>query len=189
MPWLLGGTERRVGGKVFKRGAGTRRGKGGEAGRVTRACGWQTRCKEKQERWSEEIRAVRSRETARPEGDHSSRACETGKKREAGSDIQTELACWRSERRRDTGKEGGGGRGSGRGRIWMCETNVDWSHRQLMVLEHRRRRGGIGELETRREQESSAEWSAVVPPDQTMMGLYYPALLPVSCLLKARCCL
>uniref|UniRef100_A0AAV2KKX4 RNA binding protein fox-1 homolog 2 n=1 Tax=Knipowitschia caucasica TaxID=637954 RepID=A0AAV2KKX4_KNICA len=49
-----------------------------------------------------------------------------------------------------------------------------------MVLEHRhRRRGGAGELDTHREPESSAQW-AVVPPEQTMMGLYYPALLPGS---------
>ncbi|XP_033827431.1 RNA binding protein fox-1 homolog 2-like isoform X5 [Periophthalmus magnuspinnatus] len=49
-----------------------------------------------------------------------------------------------------------------------------------MVLEHRhRRRGGAGELDTHREPESSAQWT-VVPPEQTMMGLYYPALLPGS---------
>ncbi|XP_022052669.1 RNA binding protein fox-1 homolog 2-like isoform X3 [Acanthochromis polyacanthus] len=53
-----------------------------------------------------------------------------------------------------------------------------------MVLEHRHKRGGIGgereaqkEGEWRREVES---WSAVVPLDQTMMGLYYPAMLPGS---------
>lgn len=48
-----------------------------------------------------------------------------------------------------------------------------------MVLEHGQRRGGTGGgLETEREGES---WTAaVVPVDQTMMGLYYPAMLPVS---------
>ncbi|XP_023126376.2 RNA binding protein fox-1 homolog 2-like isoform X4 [Amphiprion ocellaris] len=47
-----------------------------------------------------------------------------------------------------------------------------------MVLEHRPKRGGIGgEREWRRKVESS---SAVVPLDQTMMGLYYPAVLPGS---------
>ncbi|XP_072299817.1 RNA binding protein fox-1 homolog 3-like isoform X5 [Eucyclogobius newberryi] len=49
-----------------------------------------------------------------------------------------------------------------------------------MVLEHRHRRtGGAGELDMHREPEGSAQW-AVVPPEQTMMGLYYPALLPGS---------
>ncbi|TKS91530.1 RNA binding protein fox-1 -like protein 2 [Collichthys lucidus] len=48
-----------------------------------------------------------------------------------------------------------------------------------MVLEHGQRRGGTGGgLETEREGES---WTAaVVPVDQTMMGLYYPAMLPGS---------
>ncbi|XP_023272155.1 RNA binding protein fox-1 homolog 2-like isoform X3 [Seriola lalandi dorsalis] len=70
----------------------------------------------------------------------------------------------------------------------MCETDVDCSHRQLMVLEHRQRRGGTGgeiEVETQREGEQRRDekvesWSAVVPLDQTMMGLYYQAMLPGS---------
>ncbi|XP_014907706.1 RNA binding protein fox-1 homolog 2-like isoform X2 [Poecilia latipinna] len=57
-----------------------------------------------------------------------------------------------------------------------------------MVLGHRRRRGGGirgGREETQREGEGGSagiveSWSAVVPVDQTMMGLYYPALLPGS---------
>ncbi|MED6253978.1 hypothetical protein ATANTOWER_010890 [Ataeniobius toweri] len=56
-----------------------------------------------------------------------------------------------------------------------------------MVLGHRRRRGGgiRGGQETQREGEGEStgiveSWSAVVPLDQTMMGLYYPALLPGS---------
>ncbi|XP_008413712.1 RNA binding protein fox-1 homolog 2-like isoform X3 [Poecilia reticulata] len=58
-----------------------------------------------------------------------------------------------------------------------------------MVLGHRRRRGGGirggGGEETQREGEGGSagiveSWSAVVPVDQTMMGLYYPALLPGS---------
>ncbi|XP_042249783.1 RNA binding protein fox-1 homolog 2-like isoform X4 [Thunnus maccoyii] len=55
-----------------------------------------------------------------------------------------------------------------------------------MVLEHRQRRGGTGgEIEThieeeRRRNEKVECWSAVVPQDQTMMGLYYPAMLPGS---------
>ncbi|XP_076607858.1 RNA binding protein fox-1 homolog 2-like isoform X3 [Chaetodon auriga] len=56
-----------------------------------------------------------------------------------------------------------------------------------MVLEHRQRRGGTGgEIETQREGERRRNgkvegWSAaVVPLDQTMMGLYYPAMLPGS---------
>lgn len=48
-----------------------------------------------------------------------------------------------------------------------------------MVLEHRHKRRGGGELDTHREVENSAHW-ALLPPEQTMMGLYYPALLPVS---------
>ncbi|XP_074553430.1 RNA binding protein fox-1 homolog 2-like isoform X2 [Halichoeres trimaculatus] len=54
-----------------------------------------------------------------------------------------------------------------------------------MVLEHRQRTGGGGgdvethgeDVERRRKVES---WSAVVPLDQTMMGLYFPAMLPGS---------
>lgn len=59
-----------------------------------------------------------------------------------------------------------------------------------MVLEHRQRRGGSGgETETqsegeRRRNDKVESWSAVVPLDQTMMGLYYPAMLPVSSLLE-----
>ncbi|KAM4531778.1 RNA binding protein fox-1 homolog 2-like isoform 4-T4 [Odontesthes bonariensis] len=55
-----------------------------------------------------------------------------------------------------------------------------------MVLEHRHRGGGIGgEREAQREGEGRRNgipesWSAVVPLDQTMMGLYYPAMLPGS---------
>ncbi|XP_044038296.1 RNA binding protein fox-1 homolog 2-like isoform X6 [Siniperca chuatsi] len=55
-----------------------------------------------------------------------------------------------------------------------------------MVLEHRQRKGGTGgEIETQREGERRRNgkvesWSAVVPLDQTMMGLYYPAMLPGS---------
>lgn len=52
-----------------------------------------------------------------------------------------------------------------------------------MVLEQRHRGGGIGEREgeeERRRNEIVESWSAVVPLDQTMMGLYYPAILPVS---------
>ncbi|XP_040917745.1 RNA binding protein fox-1 homolog 2-like isoform X4 [Toxotes jaculatrix] len=55
-----------------------------------------------------------------------------------------------------------------------------------MVLEHRERRGGTGgEIETQREGEKRRNgevesWSAVVPLAQTMMGLYYPAMLPGS---------
>ncbi|KAM4535319.1 RNA binding protein fox-1 homolog 2-like isoform 4-T4 [Fundulus diaphanus] len=56
-----------------------------------------------------------------------------------------------------------------------------------MVLGHRHRRGGgiRGGEETQREGEGGRtgiveSWSAVVPLDQTMMGLYYPALLPGS---------
>ncbi|XP_041856094.1 RNA binding protein fox-1 homolog 2-like isoform X5 [Melanotaenia boesemani] len=55
-----------------------------------------------------------------------------------------------------------------------------------MVLERRHRGGGIGgERETQREGEGRRNgilesWSAVVPLDQTMMGLYYPAMLPGS---------
>lgn len=59
-----------------------------------------------------------------------------------------------------------------------------------MVLEHRQRRGGTGgETETQREVDRRRDgkvesWSAVVPLDQTMMGLYYQAMLPVSSLLE-----
>lgn len=59
-----------------------------------------------------------------------------------------------------------------------------------MVLEHRHGRGGIGgERETQTEKERRRNgkvesWSAVVPLDQTMMGLYYQAMLPVSSHLK-----
>lgn len=59
-----------------------------------------------------------------------------------------------------------------------------------MVLEHGQERGGTGgEIETQREGERRRNgkvecWSAVVPLDQTMMGLYYPAMLPVSSLLE-----
>jgi len=59
-----------------------------------------------------------------------------------------------------------------------------------MVLEHRHRGGGIGgERETQSEGEGRRSgipesWSAVVPLDQTMMGLYYPAMLPVSSLFE-----
>ncbi|XP_039973174.1 RNA binding protein fox-1 homolog 2-like isoform X2 [Xiphias gladius] len=55
-----------------------------------------------------------------------------------------------------------------------------------MVLEHKQRRGGTGgEIETQREGEKRRNgkvesWPAVVPLDQTMMGLYYPAMLPGS---------
>ncbi|XP_061568448.1 RNA binding protein fox-1 homolog 2-like isoform X7 [Cololabis saira] len=55
-----------------------------------------------------------------------------------------------------------------------------------MVLEQRHRGGGIGgEQETQREGEGRRSgivesWSAVVPLDQTMMGLYYPAMLQGS---------
>lgn len=53
-----------------------------------------------------------------------------------------------------------------------------------MVLEQRHRGGGIGGEregeEERRRNEIVESWSAVVPLDQTMMGLYYPAILPVS---------
>lgn len=69
------------------------------------------------------------------------------------------------------------------------QADADRSHRQLMVLEHRQGRGGTGgELETHREEERRRDekvesWSAIVPQDQTMMGLYYPAMLPVSSLL------
>lgn len=54
-----------------------------------------------------------------------------------------------------------------------------------MVLEHRHRGGAGGEAETQREGEKRRDgrvesWTAVVPLDQTMMGLYYPAMLPVS---------
>nr|XP_019963570.1 PREDICTED: RNA binding protein fox-1 homolog 2-like [Paralichthys olivaceus] len=53
-----------------------------------------------------------------------------------------------------------------------------------MVLERRHRRGGTGgEIETQGERENRRKvesWSAVVPLDQTMMGLYYPAMLPGS---------
>lgn len=60
---------------------------------------------------------------------------------------------------------------------------------RLMVLEQRQRRGGTGGgLEPRREEEKTSDgkvesWSAaVLPLDQTMMGLYYPAMLLVSSL-------
>lgn len=55
-----------------------------------------------------------------------------------------------------------------------------------MVLEHRQRRGGTGEgiepREGERRRNGKVEsWSAaVVPLNLTMMGLYYPAMLPVS---------
>ncbi|CAJ1075775.1 RNA binding protein fox-1 homolog 2-like isoform X3 [Xyrichtys novacula] len=56
-----------------------------------------------------------------------------------------------------------------------------------MVLEHRQRRGGGeggGEVETHGEEgerrRKVESWSAVVPLDQTMMGLYFPAMLPGS---------
>ncbi|KAM8724637.1 RNA binding protein fox-1 homolog 3-like isoform 3-T3 [Acanthopagrus schlegelii] len=56
-----------------------------------------------------------------------------------------------------------------------------------MVLERRQKRGGTGGgIETQREGERRRNgkvesWSAaVVPLDQTMMGLYYPAMLPGS---------
>ncbi|XP_047428853.1 RNA binding protein fox-1 homolog 2-like isoform X5 [Mugil cephalus] len=48
-----------------------------------------------------------------------------------------------------------------------------------MVLEHRHKSGGIGgERETQRRKVEI--WPGVVPLDQTMMGLYYPAMLPGS---------
>ncbi|XP_068435693.1 RNA binding protein fox-1 homolog 2-like isoform X4 [Clinocottus analis] len=69
----------------------------------------------------------------------------------------------------------------------MCETDVDRSHRQLMVLELSEGRGGTGgEIQTlggegeRRRNGEVESWSAVVPLDQTMMGLYYQAMLPGS---------
>lgn len=54
-----------------------------------------------------------------------------------------------------------------------------------MVLEHGQRTGGIGGgIEPRkgeRERNGKVEsWSAAVPLNLTMMGLYYPAVLPVS---------
>lgn len=58
--------------------------------------------REERERRREETQAVRRRETERPEGDQSSGAAET-RRREAESDRQTRLACWRSGRR-DTGE-------------------------------------------------------------------------------------
>lgn len=62
---------------------------------------------------------------------------------------------------------------------------MDGSHsQQLMVLEHRHRRGGT-EGERRRDGKVEG-WSAVVPLDQTMMGLYYPAMLTVSSVLYAQ---
>lgn len=58
-----------------------------------------------------------------------------------------------------------------------------------MVLEHRQARGGTGGgIDSHREGERRngkvESWSTVVPLDQTMMGLYYQAMLPVSSLLK-----
>lgn len=55
-----------------------------------------------------------------------------------------------------------------------------------MVLEHRQRKGGTGgEIEAGEEEKRRngkvESWSAeVVPLNLTMMGLYYPAVLPVS---------
>lgn len=59
-----------------------------------------------------------------------------------------------------------------------------------MVLEHRQhRKGGTGGgIETQREGErrrnGKVECWPAVPLDETMMGLYYPAMLPVSSLLQ-----
>ncbi|KAA8584823.1 hypothetical protein FQN60_003517 [Etheostoma spectabile] len=54
-----------------------------------------------------------------------------------------------------------------------------------MVLEHRQARGGTGGgIDSHREGERRngkvESWSTVVPLDQTMMGLYYQAMLPGS---------
>lgn len=55
-----------------------------------------------------------------------------------------------------------------------------------MVLEHKQRRGGTGggieprEGERRRNGKVESWSAAVVPLNLTMMGLYYPAMLPVS---------
>lgn len=63
----------------------------------------------------------------------------------------------------------------------MCEADVERSRVQLMVLTARAeetwrgsRRGSGGEGR------GAGAAAAAVPPDPTMMGLYYPAVLPVS---------
>lgn len=99
------------------------------------------------------------------------------------------FACWRSGRR-DAGEEGKEEEeGVNEGEFECVRQTWTEATVRLMVLERRQKRGGTGGgIETQREGERRRNgkvesWSAaVVPLDQTMMGLYYPAMLPVSSL-------